>query len=184
MKRRLGAAVACLLPKRYREAVLGDLEEEGRPSGTPGHLGAVIGIVVRFHAEPWRDDGARWGALVTVVLAAGLLRIVPAARWPDPGTVLALYDDPLARGAIHVWSAPHLTAAVAAGLLIGHSPWIPAFAGTLRWQLALALALPASWAAPGGFAILAPLLLLAATWVGQRGLASNGGAQGSPRRVP
>jgi hypothetical protein len=92
MKRRLGAAVACLLAKRHREAVLGDLEEVGRPSGTPGHLGALIGIVVRFHAEPWRDDGARWGALVTVVLAGGLLRIVPAATWPDPGAVLALYD--------------------------------------------------------------------------------------------
>jgi hypothetical protein len=179
MKRRLGAAVACLLAKRHREAVLGDLEEVGRSSGTPGHLGALIGIVVRFHAEPWGDDGARWGALVTVVLAGGLLGIVLAATWPDPGAVLALYDDPLSRAAIHVWSAPHLTAAVAGGLIIGHSPWIPAFAGTLRWQLALALALPASWAAPGGFAILAPLLLLAATWVGQRGLPSSGVARGS-----
>jgi hypothetical protein len=103
--------------------------------------------------------------------------------WPDPGTVLALYDDPLSRGALHVWSAPHLTAAVAAGLLVGHSPWIPAFAGALRGQLALALALAASWAAPGGFAVVAPLLLLAATRVGQRGLASSGGAQGSPHRT-
>jgi hypothetical protein len=102
MKRRLGAALACLLAKRHREAVLGDLEEEGRPSGAPGHVGALIGIVVRFHAELWRDDGARWGALVTVVLVGGLLRVVPAAAWPDPAAVLALYDDPLSRGAIHV----------------------------------------------------------------------------------
>lgn len=170
MNRVLVGALARLLPVRDRDAVLGDLEEEGRGPGSFAHLVALAGVVVRFHVDPWRDASARWGALLTAALGAALLLAVPAAAWPDPDTVLGLYDDWLSRGAIHVWSDAHLSGALAAGLVVGHSARIPAFAGTLRWQAALALALSASWAAPGSQAILAPLLLVAATWFGQRAL--------------
>jgi hypothetical protein len=181
MNRLLVAAMARLLPVRDRDAVLGDLEEEGRRPGSPAHMGVLAAVVVRFHVDPWRDASARWGALLTAALGWALLLAVPAAAWPEPDTVLGLYDDPLSRGAIHVWSAAHLSAALAAGLVVGHSPRIPGFAGTLRWQVALALALPASWGAPGAHAVLAPLLLMAATWLGQRALTDA--ARESPHRA-
>lgn len=181
MNRVLVGALVRLLPVRDRNAVLGDLEEEGRGPGSLAHLGALAGVVVHFHIDPWRDVSARFGALLTAALAWGLLLAVPAAAWPDPDTVLGLYDDPLSRGAIHVWSAAHLSAALATGLVVGHSARIPGFARTLRWQVALALALSASWAAPGAQAVLAPLLLVAATWLGQRALTDA--AHESPHRA-
>jgi hypothetical protein len=182
MSRRPAVAttLARLLPVRGREAVLGDLAEDGLRPGSLAHLGALAAIVFRWHVDPWRDGGARLGALLTAAAAWGLHWAVLSAAWSDPEGALELFRDPLSRGAILAWSASHLTAAVGAGILVGHAPWIPPFAVTLRWQVALALAVAAAWAGPGEPAILPPLRLLVATWLGYRGRLEGSAPTASP----
>lgn len=111
--------LAVLLPARDREAVLGDLREEfgnGRASGFR-MLVALAAIVARRQAEPYRDEGHRRGAAALVAIAVGLVWAIHAADWPGsrppPGY------DPVSRLVLEFWAAPHLSSALAAGLVVG-----------------------------------------------------------------
>jgi hypothetical protein len=104
-------------------------------------------------------------ALVWAVRAAGLVGSVAI----DP---LQLFTDPLSRAAVILWSATNLTGAAAAGLLVGLSPWLPSFAGSLRYHIAVILAGLAWWSAPGAGIEVAGLLLFGA-WLGSHGRATE-----------
>lgn len=111
--------LAVLLPARDREAVLGDLREEfghGRASSLR-ILFALAAIVARRQAEPYRDEGHRRGAAALVALAVGLVWAVHAVGWP--GARLPPGYDPVSRLVLEFWAAPHLSSALAAGLVVG-----------------------------------------------------------------
>lgn len=157
--------VARLIPEPQRESVLGDLLEEGLRPGSAAHAGALLGVVLHVHAEAWRDEGARLGALLTLVLAFSLWWVAAAAD-PATGDVVALYRDPLSRAALSFWSAPHLPAALAAGLVIGTAPWIGPVGGPARGHVVLVLAVVACSAAPEDGGLLPFLLVMGAAWLG------------------
>jgi hypothetical protein len=178
----LTRASARLLPRRHREAVLGDLAEERVVPGSADELFAIAPIALRLHADAWRDERARLGAVAAGALASGLLWAVPAAGWPDPSAALDLYGDPVSRAAIAFWSATHLTGPTAAGLLIGHVGWIPARASFMRWHVALALVVPVALAGPDGLSALPPVLLLMATGLADRARGNDPKVMGAAPR--
>lgn len=161
---RLEGLLVRLLPPRDREAVAGDLAEDG-PSGFRRLL-AVAGIVGHVHAEPWRDPGARLGAASLLAGGLALLWAIPtAARMggPDP----AVYSGLLLEMATAFWRADHLLAAMAAGLVVGHAPGPESWARMARGHAALALALPAWTLAPTPAAGTATVALLwGSAWFG------------------
>lgn len=157
------------IPEDEREAVLGDLEEEGFVSGSVRHVAAAGGIAASHQLEGWRDDGARRGAVITLFLGVALVWAVRAAGLV--GTVidpLLLFTDPVSRAAAIMWRATNLTGAAAAGLLVGLSPWLPKLAGSLRCHIAFILAGLAWWSAPGA-GMEVPGLLLFGAWLGSHG---------------
>jgi hypothetical protein len=166
---RLASAV---IPEADREVVLGDLEEEGFVAGSVRHMAAVAGIVASHELEGWRDGGARRGAVITLFLGVALVWAVRAAGLVGTVTIdpLQLFTDPVSRAAVILWSATNLTGAAAAGLLVGLSPWLPSFAGSLRWHIAFILAGLAWWSAPGAGIEVAGVLLFGA-WLGSHGRA-------------
>ena len=155
-----------LLPARDREAVLGDVEEEGLTEGR--RVCAIVGVAAHAHAEPWRDPHARLGSIA--LLAGGWLilhTVTAAARFgsPDP----AVYSELMLQVARLVWSSDYLGAAAAAGLLVGHAPAVPSWAGQARGHAAVALAAPTAILAPHAFgAALAVSVLWFTTWFGDR----------------
>lgn len=161
----VGGLVARLLPETQRESVLGDLLEEGLRPASPAHLGALLGVILHVQAEAWRDEAARLGSLLTLVLAFSLWWTVAAAD-PPAGEVVALYRDPLSRAALSLWSASHLPAALAAGLVVGTAPWVGPVGGPARGHVALVLAVVACGAAPAGGGVLPFLLVLGGAWLG------------------
>lgn len=159
-------AIAALLPRADRETILGDLLEEGDRPGSRRGLAAVSGIVLHVHSEPYREEAVRVRMLISVVLGLALVLAVGAAGWGAEAT-LDLYSDPISRLAIKLWGAPHLTSAVAAGLLVGHAPWIQRHADLTRWHTGVLLAGLSCWVAPAtGLRMVPGLLLLAAVWLG------------------
>ncbi len=156
-----------LLPAHEREAVLGDLREEGVRAGSGASALAVLGIVLHYQLEGWRDERARFGAVISLALGFGLWWSVTTAGagWGELGSV---YQDPLSRLAIRFWSASHLPAAIGAGLLVGHAPWVPDFARPTRWHVAGLLVAVAGVTAPAGGGLAASLLLVGGVWLGDR----------------
>jgi hypothetical protein len=142
---------SAVIPEADREAVLGDLEEEGYVAGSLRHAAAVAGIAASHQFEGWRDEGARRGAVITLFIGVALVWAVRAAGMVGSVAIdpLQLFTDPLSRAAVILWSATNLTGAAAAGLLVGLSPWLPSFAGSLRYHIAVILAGLAWWSAPG-----------------------------------
>jgi hypothetical protein len=163
-----------VIPEADREAVLGDLEEEGYAAGSVRHAVAVAGIAASHQFEGWRDEGARRGAVITLFIGVALVWAVRAAGMVGSVAIdpLELFTDPLSRAAVILWSATNLTGAAAAGLLVGLSPWLPSFAGSLRYHIAVILAGLAWWSAPGAGIEVAGLLLFGA-WLGSHGRATE-----------
>lgn len=163
----LERVASAVIPAADRESVLGDLEEEGFAAGSVRHVAAVAGIAVCHQLEGWRDEGARRGAVITVFLGLALVWAVRVAGLVGTGGIdpLQLFTDPVSRAAAMLWNATNLTGAAAAGLLTGLSPWLPSFAGSLRWHLAFILAGLAWWSAPGAGIEVAGVLLFGA-WLG------------------
>lgn len=158
---------ARLLPPEQRDPVLGDLEEQGLRRGSPGSVAALLGVAVHFHGEAWRDEESRLGALLSLTLSFALWWAVCAAG--QPGAEFGeFYRDPLSRAAVRFWSAAHLPAALGAGLLIGHAPWVPTVGHPARCHVAFVLAAIASWGGPVAGGVLPAALLLAAAWLGHR----------------
>ena len=158
-------AAGVLLPAEAREAVEGDLTEEGLHPGTMAYLIALVGVSLHVHCEPYRDDGARLGVVAAFILGLLVLWAVQAAAWTGEPP-LELYRDPVSRAALVLWGASHLTSAAAAGLVVGHAPGIPPFASVARWHAAVALAAVAWWSAPAGpYSVAAAVLVLGATWL-------------------
>ncbi len=152
------------LPCRDRDAVLGDLLEEGRVDSFSPIRAAMV-IAVHYQLEPYRDLDDRWRITTVALVGLGLLWLVPAASgqtFANPG-----FPDSFSRMVVAVWSASHVTSALAAGLFAGRSSIIPEHASTCRWHLALGLALVAAVSAPtatgGG---TAALLTIISAWLG------------------
>lgn len=160
--------VRALLPEAAREPVLGDLAEEGLEAGTPRHLAAVLGLAVHIHLEPYRDEDARLTVASLTLAGLALVWIVRAASWRGEPP-LELFEHPLSRAALHVWTATHFTSSAAAGLVLGHAPWIPGFAEPARWHGVLFVALLAGWVpAPASWSPAPALLLILSAWLGRR----------------
>jgi hypothetical protein len=163
--------VALTLLPGDRDVVLGDLREECAARGAPVRGGWLVSqclrIAGRFHLEPYRAVVDLVGILAILLAGVILLWVVPAVGSPPPETV-TLYRDALSRAALAVWSASHLTAASAAGLLVGRASLIPEHCAPARWHVATLLAV-VSAAVPGAPApALSAALLLAAAWFGDR----------------
>ena len=159
--------LARAIPAADREAALGDLTEEEIHHGLRRSL-ALMGIAFHHHAEPYRDQSARLCVLALLVAGLTVLWAVPTAAGgsvPDPD----LYPGPIVSLLLVFWSASHITAAAASGLLVGHAPWLPSWAAHARWHVAGLLcvfSLQAAATVTGG--IGAAALLSATAWFGDR----------------
>jgi hypothetical protein len=93
----------------------------------------------------------------------------------------AVFDDAFSRGALAIWRAPAVVAAVACGLLVGRASVLPPHADAARLHMALVLTPTAAWAASGAVqALLCALLLPAAAWLAHE----NRHAQPDPPEPP
>lgn len=165
----LGASLLLsLVPRRERDALAGDLAEEGLEPGTWRFAAAICGVASRHHAEPWRDERERLGALLTLGMGAALWWAVTAAGAAPAEGFVELYRDPVSRAALRFWAAAHFPAAIAVGLLAGHAPWLRASLSTARAHVVVVLAVGAALAAPAGAGWAVALVLIAAAWAGAR----------------
>jgi len=150
------------------EGVLGDLEEEGLEPGTWRHLRALAGVALHVHGEPYRDREARGWLLLAAAGGLLLWSAVVAASFPPMPDLEPLWD-PVSRMALRFWSASHLTAALAAGLFVGHLPGAPQAAEAGRWHACSMVIAVAAWQGQGvATALMAAAALLVAAWIGAR----------------
>ena len=170
--------VAIALPRRDRDAVLGDLREEGHPTCL-STIRSALGIAAFYQLEAYRDVDDRWRIAAVTMVGVGLLWLVPAASdqtFGNPG-----FPDRFWQIVAAVWSASHVTSAVAAGLFAGRSSLIPEHASACRWHLGLGLATAAAMAAPtaaaGG---TAALLTMVSAWLGDLARPRNGEHRTTP----
>ena len=148
-----------LVPARDRDALLGDLAEEGC-AGRDRFVG-IVSVAASYQAEPWRDDRTRLGILLLFAASLALLRLLPIAA-QGLGTIEL--EGMVWRGAARFWANGPAIAATAAGLLVGRAPLIPDHAASARWHLVGVLAL-ATIAGGDGWtrgALEAALLVVAA----------------------
>ena len=151
-----------LVPAHDRDALLGDLHEDG--VRTASHRArAILGVGLAYQHEPYRDDRARLGILALLALGLLLLAVVPlAAR----GFGAVALDGRVWRAAAAFWAHGGPIAAAAVGLVVGRAPLMPTHAAAARWHVAAALAVAAGLVATSwttGCASAA--LLLGATWL-------------------
>ena len=157
-----------MIPSQEREIVLGDLLEEGVPAGSWRYVRLAMGIGLWWQAHPFGSPSGRRGVLLSLAAGLGLLLGV---TWATSASAppLDLFRDPVSRGALMFWATPHLTAAIAAGLVVGHAPWTPSM-GRAQLHVGLVLVLIAAGLAPTGRAgVLSGLVLALAMMVGARG---------------
>lgn len=149
-----------LVPTRDRDALLGDLAEEGA-RGAWRRAATVAGVGAAYQREPYRDDRARVGIILLLAAGLALLRLVPLAA---SGLDVSPADGPVWRAAAATWAHAGTIAAVAAGLVVGRAPLVPEHAACARWHVAAALAIAAA-ATAGGWAsgLASAALLLVAT---------------------
>lgn len=150
-----------LVPARDRDALLGDLAEEGA-CGAWRRVAAIAGVGAAYQREPYRDDRARAGILMLLAAGLALLRLVPLAA---SGADMLPADGLVWRAAAATWGHATAIAAVAAGLVVGRAPLMPEHAASARWHVAAVLAIVAAVTA-GGWAsgVAGAVLLLAAAW--------------------
>lgn len=110
-----------LLPWRLRESIAGDLAEELPRDGLLQtdlvRLFAVAVIVGHFQLEPYRHPAGRRDVLQVLAAAIMLILAIHATAWN--ATTVPIDYDPLSRLLLAFWAAPHITGALAAGLLTG-----------------------------------------------------------------
>lgn len=151
-----------LVPERDRDALLGDLAEEG--GDARGRIGSILSVGASYQAEPWRDDRARAGILVLFAAGLALLRLLPLAAGAMDFRAV---DGAVWRGAAWFWSHDVAIAASAAGLLVGRAPLIPDRVASARWHVAAVLALAAFLSARGAAeGVLAASLVVGAALAG------------------
>lgn len=141
------------LPPESRDEVLGDLTEEGLGPGLRGHVRALTGVALYVQLEPYRDPSVRLWCVGALGGALLLWWAVLSAGFGVSPEDLSLWD-PLSRGLLRFWSASHVTAALAAGLLLGYLPG-PESVGPARAHGVFLLALVAAGHAAVGWGALA-----------------------------
>ena len=167
LARSLDRLIARTIPASDRESVLGDLHEEELGRG-PRRILSILGVAAYFHAEPYRDEDALVRALSIFVGALSILWAVPAAAGPIPPDP-EFFSGPILSFFALFWTASYVPASAAAGLLVGHAPWLPMWAGHTRWHATLVLSGFAWVLADSALARVAAIsALLAATWFGDR----------------
>ena len=172
MTRRIARLVALGLPARVREEVTGDLAEEALLPGTAGHLRGLAGVVLHVQIEPYRDGGARLWFVAALAGALALWTAVTAAGFGVLPELAPLWD-PVSRLVLRFWSASHVTAALAAGLVLGHLPG-PTSVGPARAHAIVLMAGLAGWHGGLGWAGgLAVAAVLSAGWIGSRARAER-----------
>ncbi len=156
------------IPPADREAVLGDLFEEDLSAAGVRRTCSLLGIAAYFHAEPYRDEDARVRALSLFVAALAILWAVPAAAGTPPPNS-DFFSGPVLSVLGLLWTASYIPASAAAGLVVGHAPWLPDWAGHARWHATLAL-VGFAWVTAGSTlaGISAIGALLASAWFGDR----------------
>ncbi|NNM34989.1 MAG: hypothetical protein HKO53_18065 [Gemmatimonadetes bacterium] len=164
----LARLVALLgLAPATRDEVTGDLVEDGLPPGTVGHLLGLTGVVLHVQAEPYRDPGARLWVVGTLGAATLLWAAVTAAGFEVRPEFLMLWD-PLSRGALRFWGASHVTAGLAAGLVLGQMPGAPSVRPTRAHAVLLVAAVAAYQGGAGWDGTVAAACVVAAAWIGSR----------------
>jgi hypothetical protein len=150
------------VPPHLRESVAGDLLEDGAGAGE------ALAVALHFQAEPYRAAHDRRAVLLLGMAAAGLIWLVPQAAHSLLAQA-AVFTDGFSLAALQAWRAPHLVAALAAGLWLGRASLLAAHADAARVHLALVAAPLAALAAPGAVqAALAAGLLRGAAWLAQQ----------------
>jgi hypothetical protein len=166
---------ALALPSRDRGVLMADLLEESRgprPRGSLWRAVQALRIAGRYHAECYHDPDDRLKVASLLAIAVALLWLVPVATG-DFGGAATVFTDPFGRTIVRFWGASHVTSALAAGLVAGRVPLVPEHAALARWHVAFvaAAACVVLHGLPSG--ALAAALLLAATWLGDRGRGSQ-----------
>ena len=155
------------LPPTAQDEVTGDLEEEGFSPGSVGYLKALTGVVLHVQVEPYRDPGARlWfmGALVSALLLWSAVITAGFAVQPE---ILPLWD-PVSQGIIRFWSASHVTAALAAGLVVGSLPGGGSVGPARTHALILLSGIAAYESGIGWEGVAAAASVLGSGWMGSR----------------
>lgn len=133
---------ALALPAHARDAILGDLREEAARDasarGGPGLVRTILAIACRYHADCYRDvdDRVRIAVLLAFAMAV-VVAVPPAARTLLAGAAV-FEGSPLASW-VQSWQAPHVTAGLAAGLVVGRAPWLAAQLAPARSHVAAVL---------------------------------------------
>ena len=149
-----------LVPARDREALLGDLHEDA-VHATRARLSEIARVGLSYQREPYRDDRARLGILVLLVVGLALLRLVPLA---STGMEFMQLEGAVWRAAAVFWSQDTLIAAIMTGLIVGRAPVMPAYATSARSHVAVMLAVTTLLSAPEAFGgAVASAMLLGAT---------------------
>jgi hypothetical protein len=168
---------ALTLPVPDREIIVADLCEESARERRSDFWVArqAIGVAGRLHLESYRDADDRWRILLLVLAAATVWFGVPQASSQLLGGP-EVFTDPIGRAIVSMWRASHLTAACAAGLLIGRADWLQIHATSARWHVSLLLAVSAfvSYGSAAGGAAAAALL--GTTWLADTNRQSTGAA--------
>lgn len=163
----LGRLVALGLPSSAREEVTGDLLEEGLRPETFGHLRALTGVVLHVQAEPYRNPESRFWLIGALGGAFLVWFAVITARFEVLPELLPLWD-PVSRSVLRFWSASHVTAGLAAGLVLGRLPGGPSV-GPARAHAVFLLAAVAGYQGGVGWSGAAAVAsVVGAAWIGSR----------------
>ncbi len=161
-----------VLPAHEYDVVLGDLREESRmlPLGVRSRWIAreALCIALRYHVECYRDADDRRRIVILAGLACGLLWSVPVATHQAMVAADAFVSTTM-HAVMTIWQAPHVTSAIAAGLMIGRMPLVASHVDVSRWHV-VAVAMVAvvalhGWVNGG----IAAGFVWAATWLGDHG---------------